>query len=182
MKIDETDAIQTTVRTSQIIVGALASGVAFFGVLVLTVLSDQTAAPSPNGLTFMAVAFGVISLVLSIIMPVILVDSGLRGIVRGTTPDETKPTESGQRHIYPASDVGRLLPLFQTQLIVASALNEGGAFFGFLAYMLEGQTLALAVAGVLVAVILSRFPTTDRVQGWLDARLQRLDALRRGEV
>ncbi|OJW08338.1 MAG: hypothetical protein BGO49_13125 [Planctomycetales bacterium 71-10] len=189
MKTEETDAVRAVVRTSQIIVGAMVAGVAFFCVLATTVLSDAgrpgpPAKPDVLGLpliTAMSLGFGVISIVASLVVPRVMVEGGLRAIAKGPSLDDMKLTESGQRQVYPASDVGRLLPLFQTQLIVASALNEGGAFFGALAYMIERQAAALAVAGTLVALLLSRFPTLDRVQGWLDAQLERLSQLRRDE-
>lgn len=187
MKTEETDAVQQVVRTSQIIVGAMVAGVTFFCVFVTTVLGDAgrpgpAAKPDILGLpllTALCLGFGVITLVASFVVPRVMVEGGLRVIARGSSLDEMKLTESGQRQVYPASDVRRLLPLFQTQLIVASALNEGGAFFGAVAYMLERQAVALAVAGTMIALILSRFPTLDRVQGWLDAQLERLAQLRR---
>ena len=189
MKLDETDAVQAVVRNTQIVVGALAAGVIVFCILVTTVLSDgrrPAAAPGPDILgmpllTALAVINGVVLAVASLVVPKIVVDGGLRAVAKGPSLDDMKLTESGQRQVYPASDVGRLLPLFQTQLIIASALNEGAAFFGALAYMLEGRAAALAVAGAMVALLLSRFPTLDRVQGWLDVQLDRLASLRRDE-
>lgn len=189
MKLDETDAVQGVVRTAQIIVGAMVAGVTFFCVLVTTVLSDARqpgagAGPIVLGLpliTAMAVGFGLLSLVASLVVPKVVVEGGLRAIAKGASLGDMKLAESGQRQVYPASDVGRLLPLFQTQLIIASALNEGAAFFGAIAYLIEGRAAAIAVAGTMVALILGRFPTLDRVQGWLDAQLERLAALRRDE-
>lgn len=190
MKIDEAENFDVNVQVMQIIVGALAAGVVVFGVLVLTILDGgnrpAAAANQPTILglpllTALAVGFGVITLVASVVVPRLMVEGGLRAIAGGSTTDDTKLTDTGERQVYPANDVGRLLPLYQTQLIVASALNEGGAFFGLIAYMLEGNPAALATAGVLVAVLLSRFPVADRVRGWLDAHLERLAELRRDE-
>jgi hypothetical protein len=189
MKIDETENYAASIRVMQIIVGSLTAGVVIFGVLVLTVLDGGRRPPAANLptilglplLTALAAGFGVISLVASFVVPRFVVESGLRGIAGGATADETKPVESGQRQVYPANDLGRLMPLYQSQLIIASALNEGGALFGLIAYMIEGHVAALATAGALVAVLLSRFPIAERVQGWLDAHLERLAELRRDE-
>ncbi|WP_337175984.1 hypothetical protein [Paludisphaera sp.] len=189
MKIDEAENFDANVQMMQIIVGALTAGVVVFGVLVLTILDGGNRPAAANQptilglplLTALALGFGVITLVASFVVPRLMVEGGLRAIAGGSTTDETKLTETGERQVYPANDVGRLLPLYQTQLIVASALNEGGAFFGLLAYLIEGNPAALATAGVLVAVLLSRFPVADRVRGWLDAHLERLAELRRDE-
>ncbi len=189
MKLDETDAVQKTVRGGQIIVGALAGGVIFFCVLITTVLSEGRQPGAGRGpfllglplLTAIAVGHGLILTVASFLVPKVVVDGGLRAIAKGPSLDNMKRTESGQRQVYPASDVGRLLPLFQRQLIIATALNEGAAFFAAIAYLIEGQAVALAVAGTMVAFILARFPVLDRVQGWLEAQLERLATLRRDE-
>ncbi len=186
MKFDEAD-IQAQVRTMQIVVVALAAGVIFFGVLTVTVFRDATRPPVAPGpmilglplLTALAAVVGALTLIASIVAPRLMVANGLRMIAGGLTLDETRPTSSGQRQVYPAGDVGRLLPLFQAQLIVASAMNEGGALFALLAYMMEGEPLSLAVAGALLAVLLSRFPTVDRVGTWLELHLERLADLRR---
>lgn len=188
MKIDETD-IQAHVRTMQTIVGALAAGVIFFGVLTVTVLRDANGAaalaadePKILGLpllTAMTVAVGAISLIASFVVPKVMVGNGLRMIAGGSALDETTPANADGRRVFPAGDAGRLLQLFTSQLIVASATNEGGVFFALLTYMIEGRPIALAIAGGLVAVLLSRFPTADRVAGWLELHHERLAELRR---
>lgn len=187
-RIDDEDAVQAAVRTMQIIVAALTLGVVVFSVLVLALLRDDKPL-DPNTprllglpmLTAMAVLFGVVSLIASYIVPKIIADGSIRQLAKGPPLDDTKRLDSGGRQIYPASDVGRLLPVFQTQVITASALNEGAAFFAVLAYLTEGQPIAIGVAAVLIAVLVSRLPTVDRVKGWLEAQLERLALMRRDE-
>lgn len=187
-KIDEGDGVEAVTRVMQIIVASLTLGVAFFSAIVLGLLrDDKPLAPNTPGilglpmLTALAVFFGLTSVIASFVIPKLMTDAALKQIAKGPPLDETKYLDSGERQIYPAGDAGRLLPIFQTQLIVASALNEGAAFFAVLAYMIEGHPIALGVAAVLIALLVSRFPTVDRVRGWLAAQLERLALIRRDE-
>ncbi|MGC8639015.1 MAG: hypothetical protein ACP5XB_03950 [Isosphaeraceae bacterium] len=41
-----------------------------------------------------------------------------------------------------------------------------------IAYMLERKPMALAAAGVLLGVILTRLPTALRLRGWLDRQTE----------
>ncbi len=64
--------------------------------------------------------------------------------------------------------------VYQTQLIIASALNEGPAFFAGVAYLIGKDTIALGVGVLLIAVLASRFPTRDRVARWIDEQQEKL--------
>lgn len=185
-KTDDEDAVQAATRVMQIIVGSLTLGVVLFATLIVGVLrSDKPPVPDAPKLlglpilTAVAACFGLLSVLVSFVIPKIMVDGGLKQIAKGPSLDEAKRLDSGERQVFPASDVRRLLPVFQTQLITASALNEGAAFFAVLAYMIEARPIALGVAAVLIALLVSRFPTVDRVKGWLEAQLERLTLLRR---
>ena len=194
-KIDDDDAVQNVARTAQIIVGAMAGGVLLFWVIVTVVLPNlggprPPAVAVPGGpqrllglpmLTAAAWLFGAGSLAASLFVPRAVVDSALKPIAKGVSVDETKLEDSGLRQIYPASDVGKLLPAYMTQLIIASALIEGGAFFAAIAYMLEKHPPSLLLGGALIALLLSRFPTPDRIRAWLDVQLDRLEVLRRDD-
>ena len=120
---------------------------------------------------------GLSALVMSYVLPGVLVNSGRRQIAR-----ERKIPEAGKSLSLTAqaSDPGRLLSLYQIQLIVGSALAEGGAFFALIAYMLERHPAALGMAAVLLAALMTRFPTRDRVVGWLDRQLALIQEERQG--
>ena len=79
---------------------------------------------------------------------------------------EESPTQPAQ--IFPAGDTGKLAFVYQTQLIIGSALCEGMAFFAAIAYMLERNPLALGMALILLACLAVRIPTRDRVNAWID--------------
>lgn len=187
--LNNVEAVRNFTRTSQIIVAALAGGLAVFLAVVLLFIepSGPPAGPgrgNPLGLPFLtlvALGFAIFGVILSLVAPGLVVNNGLRQIAeRG--PGEAAPTDPWKEGpSLPANDVGALLPLFQTQLIIASALVEGAAFFALIAFMVERHPLAMGIAVLLIAVLLSRFPIVDRVQGWLDDQSARLARIRRGD-
>ncbi|MDG3006052.1 hypothetical protein [Paludisphaera mucosa] len=190
--MNDEDAVQGATRTMQIIVAALAGGVVLFWAMVTLVLPNAggpkppaaAAGPDILGLpllTAMAIVFGLVSVVASFLVPKVVVDGALGQIAKGMATEDSTASRPGAKQVYPASEVAKLLPVYSTQLIIASALNEGAAFFAGIAYMLEHHPATIGVAGVLVALLLSRFPTTDRVQGWLEAQLERLTVKRRDD-
>jgi len=181
---NEPDALQAVTRTSQIIVGALIQGVVLFLAIVLFISEppkaqngQETIAGLPL-LTLAATVFGAMALAASFLVPRAVADSSLRGLAKSGASGVTKPGGSGAKQVYPAAESERLLPLFQTQLIIGSALAEGAAFFAGIAFMVEHHYLALGVAGVMLAVLISRFPTADGVRGWLDEAMGRLQGVR----
>ncbi|WP_165246228.1 hypothetical protein [Paludisphaera soli] len=192
-RIDD-EQFQAFTRTTQIIVGSLAAGVVMFWVIVTVVLSDGggpkpaagggAAGPPILGLpllTAVSVLFGAVSVVASILVPKLIVDGAIGQMAKGIRPDSTTSAPTGAKQVDPESEADKLLPIYQTQLIIASALNEGGAFLAGIAYMMEGHAAAILVAGVLLALLLSRFPTAERIQAWIAAQLERLAAKRRDD-
>lgn len=182
---NDPDVIPKSTRVMQIIVGVLIQGVVMFLAIVLFIgeaENPQGGKPEILGIptiTFVATVMGASCLVASVVAPRLMVDGPLRRLAKSGASTTTKP---GPKQVDPAIEAVRLLPLFQTQLIVGAALLEGGAFFAGIAYMLEHQYLALGVAGVLLAALIARFPTVDRVNGWLDEKLAHLEQIRRNEI
>ena len=168
------DALQPLTRTCQIIVAALIMGVVIFLAIILLFLPAQgLMAPAPGGgapgpapaepalplITYIAVAIGLADLALSFVVPSFSVAKLRRQIARGELPK------------IKGDDTGALAQVYQTQLIIGAAMLEGGAFFAAIAYMLERQTMAAAMALVLLVVLAARFPTGDRIRAWLDHQL-----------
>jgi hypothetical protein len=193
MSTDGDDAlIGRVARQGQIITGALVTGVMVF--LVIATVIDMRPIPGPGAgpggqvglggpappsqapdvgrlLTWMAVGFAALALFLSFIVPGLITNQNRRAIAAGKwplTPDPRLGTEASQ------SDTGKLAVVYLSQLIVGAALNEGAAFFALIAYMMGKDPLALSVAIVLLAAILVRFPTTQRVALWIDRQQEML--------
>lgn len=151
---DPKDPVGLNLRTIQIINVALILGVVFF--LAITCLirfngKEPLFAPDPlrfkNGtITPAALMMGVPLFVMSRIVS--------RRIV------------SNQRKTAAASDVG-LLGLFSTSRIVELAMIEGAVFFNLIAFMLEGNPLALVVALLGIGLMAIGFPTRDGLENWM---------------
>jgi len=184
----DADDIQGVTQTSQIIVGSLAAGVIVFWAVVTLVIDPDPAPAGGAGLLFgmpmltaFSALFGVAVLAASILVPRLIVDGAVAQLAKGGPHDRDAGEGAGTKQLRPEAGAAELLPVYQTQLIIASALNEGGAFFAAIAYMLERHAAAILVAGVLLALLLSRFPTVDRVRGWIEAQLERVAARRRDD-
>ncbi len=196
------DALQPFIRTCQIIVGALVMGVLVF--LVITLFLTQVvmnpapapgevagvpAMPAPGGsslpvITLVAVAMGVMNLALSFVVPKLTVTQGRRKIAQ-EKPDSVAKTDlnpSGPKQLYPAGYTGKLAQLYQTQLIIGSALLEAAAFFATVAYLVERSPIALLTALVLLGVLITRFPSSNQVNNWLDRQLELLQDERQSAV
>jgi hypothetical protein len=145
---DET-AITQVLLVSRIILGGLASGVIFAVVAFISVRQNQ-----PPGEPFLAnYAAGCAGLFLLLRLAVL-------GII-------TRRRNASPR------DLRTLLRLYQTRLIVGLAILEGAALFNAVAYLIAGQWWSLAVVGVLLALMLTSFPTRMGIEQWLDDGTER---------
>jgi len=184
------DTLRPTIRTCQIIVGAMIMGVVTLLVMVLVVIPPlMNPAPGLAGegaggaaiaargnsslpvITYLAVAVGLMNLVLAFVVPKMNADRARRQLAREGSTAIAKGDPSEPKQLYPAGYTGKLVPLYQTQLIIGAAILEGGAFFTAIAYMLERNPLALVAAVVLLGTLAALFPTSDRVNAWLDRQL-----------
>jgi hypothetical protein len=184
------DALQPTIRTCQIIIGAMIMGVVTL--LAITLFVTQVgvnpapalpgegaggaaiAAPGDSSLpviTYLAVASGLIVLVLSFVVPKVNVAQARRRMALEGPTATTEVGPSEPKQLYPASYTGKLALIYQTQLIIGAGMREGAAFFATIAYMVERNPLALATAIVLLGALAARFPTADRINAWLDRQL-----------
>jgi hypothetical protein len=160
------DRIKGVVLTLQIIVGALALGIVNF-MLVIVIAFRPPAPQNPIGqslLTYMAVGGAVLAVMASIFIPFLLA-----GPMRKSSLD----APAGLRAIgsKDEANIGPLAQMYQTLLIIKCVLIEGAAFFSLVAYIIEGQTTALATAGVLLLVLLAHFPTRSRMEAWIESEL-----------
>jgi hypothetical protein len=165
-------------RVMQIIAMALILGVSsFLGIVLYLVSQNNGQGMAPNALvplmSLLAGLFLVIAAVLASIIAAAQTRSMLRQIASGSwrPPPRTNPNDYH-------SDAAKLLAVRQTTLIVTLALPEGAAFFGCIAYMLEGQPFVLAIILAALGLMLVHFPTERRVRTWLEQQADRLAALR----
>ena len=189
---DESSALSGVLQTLRIIVGTLVAGPVFFLVVVLFLRSQAPANPPPAAgltpapqvaglplLTVMAGVFALTLLPLSVVLPRMVAASAVRQVAKQSW---SPPPSYSLRlpHASEWSDRLKLAFVYQTQLILGAAMNEGAAFFAVIAYFLEGSPIALGLALVLIAGVAARFPTRERFDGWFDAQLGRVQELRAG--
>ena len=172
------ESIQAVTRQGQIIIGALISGVVFF--LVIATVVDL--GPNPGVVaggagagqraqtvplvTYLALAFGAVLLPMSFMVPGLVAKQQRQAIAAGNvtagtnlTASSTAASSSGATK----TPAGGLHAAYLTQLITGAAMNEGAAFFAGVAYLIEKNPIALALAFVLLTAIVARFPTGSRV-------------------
>jgi hypothetical protein len=199
--MNATDEVTPRLRTVQIIALALVTGVVVFLAIALYVVGVQNGgrglAPpdGPPVLTLVALVFMGVNAVLSFVVPASVTRSNLRRMAAGTwsPAGDAPPSAAGPGPLQdgprpplglaarlqpPATEPGRLMQVRQTADLVGLALVEGACFLAIIAYLLEGQPWALALAGVGVCLMVARFPTGGRVRGWLDKQHDLLARMR----
>lgn len=163
-------------RTLQVIVGTMVVGALIFLVIACTVEVQQPVriAEEPPGpiVTYVATGFGAFALIASFLVPATVVSLSTKRMASGRPLVGVPPGQQAQ------DDVGLLCAVHAQKTIIGCAMLEGAALLAVLAYMVEKQAVAAAVALVLIAVLASRIPTTLRLQYWIQERLRRLEAIR----
>jgi hypothetical protein len=194
--IDDQDTIGNVTRNAQIIIGALIAGVLTFVAISCFVdlrPDPQAGAPPVAGangnvpavgrvaptdpfITYAAVLVAAISLPMSLVLPNLIAARSLREIAQAPSPSPS-PGDRAMRATprgMAQTETGKLASLYLSNLIVGAATNEGAAFFAAVAYLIEKNPIALGTALVLVAVLIARFPTADRVNRWIELHREKL--------
>jgi hypothetical protein len=166
--------IDDVTRISQIIGGALITGVLFFlGIASVIGLRE----PEFGTLvTYVALALAAVILPLSFLVPHWVANRNRRAIAAGTWAPPS-PGGSQAPRISPEAiptDADKLAMAYLPQFIVGAALLEGSAFFAGIAYFLGQNPIALGLALLLVGGLILRFPTRHRVQLWVEKQRDKL--------
>ena len=151
------------ILTMQIIAGALMSGVAIFGIIVLVMTTGRES--HGTTLAYIAAGFGFLMVVLRFVVPAAIAKSQIEGLARGA--DQSDTSEMADRM--------PLLAIYQTQMIIGFALLEGAGFFNLIVYLIEVQVLSLVVTAVVLAIMSMTFPARDRVEYWVGNQLQAIN-------
>lgn len=131
-------------RRTQIIVFAMVMGILMIAGILLSVVDGELKNDlGLLGQLGLAMAGG--SLVMSVVIPGVL-----------------KSGRGGEH----------ALELWSRQVVIGSALLEGGAVMNLIAMLVDECWYSLAAAGAVTAVLLLRFPTKSRLRVWLQLRQQ----------
>jgi hypothetical protein len=167
---DQDTRLSAHLRIMRILVIALAMGILTFLVVAIVVRQQDPNQPVPDPpiFTLTGLGFAGLQLILQAVIPGLVATRLRRQLAAGNWPrlQMSAPV--------PMDDVGKLCMLYQTRLIVGAALVEGAAFFLLIAYLLEGQIVALAAAAVMLALVLVRFPTQAGLESWLSDQQEQL--------
>jgi hypothetical protein len=146
--------VRRRVKTLQIVVGALATGVlAFAGV------AWSLARPGDLGLLGAVGLFTVVpAVLLAAVAPAFVARAALR---QAATSAGERPTSAA------------LLQAFAARTISAAAILEGVAILNLVAYLLEGGAWNLAAAGVLVLGMFLVLPTVGAAVSWMAEQSRR---------
>lgn len=162
---DEDARLDQRLLVMRLILGALAVGITGFLIVVVFIRASGGAKPPANFplITYIGLGWALLLLPVQALFPRLIVDRAARGraLAQGTPlgPNAASP---------PLSERGAWYAVYQTRLIIGAAILEGGAFFLLIAYFLEGALPGLAGALVLLAVLITKFPSRTRVDSWID--------------
>lgn len=149
---------ENVVRVAQIIAGALVLGVLMFAGVAVAISIGKPAAARPV-VTYVALVVAGMMIVARYFVPKSMASAQRRQAAdAGTRGDAEEWTALGM--------------VYQTKTIVAFALLEGAAFLCLIAYTLEAQWVALAMAGVLLLLMAAGFPTRGQFETWAEGQRQ----------
>lgn len=139
----------SVVRTTQIIIGALISGLVCFGGIALT---SQNQPGGQSVLTMVGAGLSLMQVLMWIVIPGIVAKAQLKDL----------------RDVAEADRMPLLAQAFLTRKIIGAALLEGAGFFNLVGYMIERQVISLAIVGVLLALLAAMLPTQGQFDSWAE--------------
>jgi hypothetical protein len=157
----------------QIIAAALVIGcVTFLTIAVFMVQNNQGRGMGNQGniLSLLAVLMLAAETPVALILPRVMLRASLARLASQPPNSLAMPQ--------PISDEVYLVMQRQNMMIVSMAMFEGAAFFATIAYLIEGQPLALVASAVAIVLQMVQFPTEGRVSTWLEQQLFALNDLR----
>ncbi|MHB8901449.1 MAG: hypothetical protein ACYC6Y_22085 [Thermoguttaceae bacterium] len=171
------DEIVPMVRTSQIVVSALTLGPTMFLVVAGVLVSQGAFGRRDDRLSLALHAVLAVALVGVVaartIVPGLLVALQRRRIAAGLWKGPADPLGAAAlaSFLERTGDAGRLMGVFQTKRIVAAAMLEGLAFLAIVVFLLTQSLIALAVAVLTIAALLTHIPTVSGVAHWIEDQL-----------
>jgi hypothetical protein len=166
---DTSDSLAPRIRVMQIIGSALVMGLLIFmGVSLFLRTTGKFRNPPPDVpiISYVAAGFCGIQLIAFFFVPGIMVKAGRRRIGANVGP-----LGAG---LVSAHSTGSLCGLYQTSMIVGDALLEGAALFLIIAFLIEGELIALLLAVFLLIILILQIPTRSRVERWIERQQELL--------
>jgi hypothetical protein len=170
------DELPGRVRAMQIIIAALVMGCVFILAPVLTVLASMRPIGTEYLVTWIALGFAVIALIIRAVAPTIFAAAGRKKILRALREESAEGAGTHTKSFDESEDeAGRhMITILLGKTILGAALIEGITFFLLIAYMLERSPIALAAAVTMIALLALHFPTFGLASNWIEGQLQLL--------
>jgi hypothetical protein len=164
---DPPSSLAARARVLQIVVIALAMGIVTVTLIFFVLRGDKPAASVPSVPVYVFYLFVGTAIATSAVVSRGIEANARRVATRGW-PERGEPTPE-------QLDASRatLAAAYQTRTILRSALVEGPAFFGAIAYFLSGDRTILVMNFALICALVSRFPTATRFEDWIDDQLSK---------
>jgi len=172
------DPLDRQAMVSQIIAFALVAGVTTFLGITLVIRSTGgkgllapdpwNIAPPSAIISLLSVVLAVIVTALSFVVPNTIAANMRRQFAKGKFPTigpDSPPIKD-------AMSAFRMI--HQLRMIVGLAMLEGAAFLCVIAFMLEGRLPPLIAAGTLILLMVSRFPTRERIDRFVEDQQAKL--------
>ena len=160
------------VFTLQIIVGAMALGAAvFLGIGFLTPADfggRSGVAVAVPFLTYFSAGVAVVSLAARMVVSAVMTNLARQRIADGVVRGQACHAADEATAAFQSSRTGQLWQAYMTIAIIRAALVEGAALLAAMAYFIDRQPAAAAIAGFLILVLLLQFPTRNGVANWIE--------------
>lgn len=159
---DTTDdeQLKPSVRVLQIIVIALAAGVSAFTIVALNSSGSKTEPNAISNLTMIGGVVAIIAVVMHVVIPQILIRGRIRHLIKADTVTDMHTELLGSK---------------QVATIIACALLEGSAFINVSVYMTQRNMISIWISLGLTAMILTYFPTVNRLSNWLERKTREIE-------
>lgn len=149
-------------RTSQIISAALPVGAMTFLLVVLglTVGNGQLLNQSLDVMTLVLLGLTIMVMGSYLFVPA--------NVSKSTALQQFSNVELEKEVVKESSpQIKQLASIYQTSMIIGSALIEGVAFFAIVVVLLEQSVWALVIASAAILKLFLRIPTESRIQNWM---------------
>lgn len=149
-------------RTSQIISAALPVGAMTFLLVVLglTVGNGQLLNQSLDVMTLVLLGLTIMVMGSYLFVPA--------NVSKSTALQQFSNVELEKEVVKESSpQTKQLASIYQTSMIIGSALIEGVAFFAIVVVLLEQSVWALVIASAAILKLFLRIPTESRIQNWM---------------
>ena len=151
--------LENRARALQIVVGAMILGVVTFAVVAWIIGRDK-AHFNLSIMAIVGIVFAASSLPMAVILP---------GVIRQNVDAQARDNSGGQE----GSDrMDTIFAGIQSSTIVRFALLEGAAFLNVIGFMVDGASICLVVAGLLVVVMGAMFPRADLITNTIEEELR----------